>query len=125
MKNRILIIDDDADLNQNLGKTLRSHGFEVESIVEPMDAVAMARRFQPNLVILDVMMPGRSGYEVCKELRELTEMEHTPIIFVSAFADEKGGLYGMMQGGDDWLQKPFKPQELLMRITILLEDYER
>lgn len=117
MTKRALIVEDDAALARVLKDNLAFEGFEVEWVAEGNAAVDRAKRLAPDLIILDVMLPGRSGFELCGLLRQ---GRRTPIIFLTACADRADTLTGLNLGADDYITKPFDLEELLARVRAVL-----
>jgi DNA-binding response OmpR family regulator len=113
----ILIIDDDAKLNALLERFLPDFGFRVLSAVEPAAGLKALARHRPDLVILDVMLPGRSGFDVCREIRRT---DNVPIVMLTARGDVADRIVGLELGADDYLPKPFEPRELVARIQSVL-----
>jgi DNA-binding response OmpR family regulator len=118
---RILVVDDDPDLLELVSTTLESAGFEIVSVTSGREALAVARgEAPPDLVVLDVQLPGMSGYEICRELRD-DFGEGLPILFVSGFRTESlDRVAGLLVGADDYLVKPFAPDELIGRVRALV-----
>jgi two-component system OmpR family response regulator len=113
----IAVVDDHRDIRDLVGKYLSQHGFRI-SVAE--SAVALRRlleRGAPDLIILDVMMPGEDGLSVCRQLRSTTDV---PIIFLTAMTEDTDRIIGLELGADDYLTKPFNPRELLARIKAVL-----
>ncbi|MEM7033034.1 MAG: response regulator transcription factor [Chloroflexota bacterium] len=117
MKHRILVIDDDLILQQNLADILRSLGYEVDVAGKAVEGLQKAYGSKPDLIILDVMLPGMDGWEICKRFREMTEI---PIIFLTALGSEEDIVKGLELGGDDYLVKPVTMKELGARVKALL-----
>lgn len=117
MKKRILIVEDDRGLAKVLGDNLRFDGFLVESVADGETAVARARVFAPDLVLLDLMLPGRDGFELCPLLRQ---GGRTSIIILSARGQKADKLRGLDVGADDYITKPFDLDEMLARIRAVL-----
>lgn len=113
----ILIIDDDAKLNQLLKSFLKDFGFEVISAVDPVQGLKLLNKKSPQLVILDVMMPGMDGFEVCRQIRQDSAV---PIIMLTARGEVTDKVVGLELGADDYLAKPFEPRELVARINSVL-----
>ncbi len=118
----ILIIDDDAKLNQLLTDYLRGFGFQAVTATRPEDGLKKFRQEAPDLVILDVMLPGMSGFEVCKIIRQ---SGGTPIIMLTARGELTDRVVGLELGADDYLPKPFEPRELVARIKSVLRRGSR
>lgn len=117
MIQRILIVDDDPTLRRFLGEFLKNHHYEVLSAANGPEALKMAYREHPSLVLLDVMMPGLDGWEVCARLREMTDV---PIILLTGKTSEEDKLRGFRLGIDDYITKPFSMAELLARLQAVL-----
>ncbi len=114
---RILVADDDADITEIISFSLRRHGYHVLTARNGQEALDLAQRDRPDVVILDVMMPRVDGFEVCRRLRLSTRV---PIIMLTAKDDENDKVYGLDVGADDYLTKPFSHKELLARIRAVV-----
>ncbi len=112
----ILIVDDIAKNIQLLGKVLDNQGYGVVAVTQSGRVVPAARKHEPDLILLDIMMPGKSGYEVCEELKADQELSDIPIIFLTARSEEEDVIKGLNIGGSDYVTKPFNSGELLARI---------
>jgi two-component system OmpR family response regulator len=113
----IAVVDDHRDIRDLVGKYLAQHGFRI-SVAESAAALRrLLERGAPDLIILDVMMPGEDGLSVCRQLRGTTDV---PIIFLTAMTEETDRIIGLELGADDYLVKPFNPRELLARIKAVL-----
>jgi DNA-binding response OmpR family regulator len=120
-KTTILIIDDDEKLNRLLTDYLGNYGFHVQSAVNPEDGLKKVKTLLPRLIILDVMLPGMNGFEVCKQIRR----SHTiPILMLTARGEVTDRIVGLELGADDYLAKPFEPRELVARIQSILRRTE-
>lgn len=119
-KGRILLVEDDPALVELLTFNLRREEFDVESTADGEDALLMARETPPDLVILDWMIEGVSGIEVCRRLRRLPETANVPIIMLTARTEETDRVRGLETGADDYVTKPFSPKELVARVTAVL-----
>lgn len=119
-KKNILVVDDEADVAELVAYHLRAQGYTVELTQEPHRVIAHARTFQPNLVVLDVMMPGLSGIQICRLFRADPQLKRIPLIFLTAKAEASDRIIGLEAGADDYLCKPFSMQELLLRVQGLL-----
>jgi len=118
MKARILIAEDDANIRQGLVATLESEGYAVTSASDGAQALKLYPQGKFDLVVLDVMMPKASGYDVCRELR--AGGARTPVLFLTAKGEEVDKVVGLKLGADDYVTKPFGVQELLARVEALL-----
>ncbi|MEO6930498.1 MAG: response regulator transcription factor [Chitinophagaceae bacterium] len=116
---KILIADDEPDILEILEYNLGSEGYEVTVAGNGDEALHQAKKMKPDLIILDVMMPGKTGVEVCKILRTLPDFQDTLIIFLTALNDETSQMKGFDTGADDYLNKPISPKLLLTRVNAL------
>lgn len=117
MPKTILIIDDDQKLVDLLTEYLARFEFETIAATDPDRGISLLRKKSPDLVILDVMLPGRNGFEVCKEIRTESEV---PIVMLTARGEVTDRVVGLELGADDYLAKPFEPRELVARIQSIL-----
>jgi len=115
---RLLVVDDEPNIRDLLAESLRFAGFEVVTASDGLEAVAAAARERPDLVVLDVMMPGIDGFEVVRRLR--AEGTRVPVLFLTARDDKADAINGLTVGGDDYVTKPFSLGELVARIRALL-----
>jgi DNA-binding response OmpR family regulator len=122
---RILVAEDDRDIADLIAHYLRKQGWEPHVVATGDDAVAYARRHAIDLVVLDLMLPGLSGLEVCRLLRGDKTTEALPIIMVTARAEETDRIVGLDIGADDYLAKPFSPNELVARVRALIRRSKR
>jgi two-component system OmpR family response regulator len=122
MGRKILIADDDPHIRQLLAFALRKAGLEVEEVGDGETALRMAAAYDPDLLVLDINMPGMDGLEVCRRLRAEGDI---PILFLSSRDDEIDRVLGMELGADDYVVKPFSPREVVARITAILRRTER
>jgi two-component system response regulator MtrA len=114
----VLVVDDDQDLAEMLGIVLNGAGIEVDLVSRGDEAVEVFRNSQPDLVLLDIMLPGIDGIEVCREIRR--QSTRVPIVMLTAKGDTHDVVKGLEAGADDYMVKPFKPSELLARIRTRL-----
>jgi two-component system KDP operon response regulator KdpE len=117
MSARVLVIEDDPAISSLTRLQLENRGFEVNVAKDGGEGLRQAYAWQPDLVVLDIMMPDMDGWTVCERLRELSEV---PIIFVTAVGKETDIVRGLEMGADDYLVKPFSPRELVARIEAVL-----
>ena len=118
MKTKILIVEDDPHILLGLEELLKSEGYETAACSRGDEAVAAVGKFQPALIVLDVMLPGASGYDICKQLR--AKKISAPILMLTAKGQEIDKVIGLDLGADDYVTKPFGVRELLARIQALL-----
>jgi len=116
---KILIADDEPDILEILKYNLSIEGYEVITAKDGDEAIEKARRTQPDLIVLDVMMPKKTGVEVCQVLRAQAAFKETLIIFLTAVNDEGAQIKGLETGADDYISKPVSPRVLLSRINAL------
>jgi two-component system KDP operon response regulator KdpE len=122
MSERILVIEDDPAIASLTHLQLENRGYEVQIAHDGVEGLRQAYAWQPDLVVLDIMMPDMDGWTVCERLRELSDV---PIIFVTAVGKEADIVRGLEMGADDYLVKPFSPRELMARIEAVLRRGER
>ncbi|MDQ2720347.1 MAG: response regulator transcription factor [Bacteroidota bacterium] len=113
----ILIADDEPDILEIINYNLLTEGYNVFTAKNGNEAVELAKLQKPDMIILDVMMPGKTGFEVCKILRTLPEFENTIILFLTALNDDSTQIKGLETGGDDYITKPISPKVLLSRVN--------
>jgi two-component system alkaline phosphatase synthesis response regulator PhoP len=114
---RILVVDDEESILNTVRAYLEQDGFVVETAVDGLTALKIARVFHPDLVVLDIMLPGMDGLEVLRRLRQETEVY---VLMLTAKADEMDKIVGLTVGADDYLTKPFSPRELVARVKAIL-----
>lgn len=117
MVEKILVVEDEVSLQETLAYNLTKQGYEVESVGDGTGALDAARRMKPDLILLDIMLPGMDGFEVCRILRN--EMS-TPVLMLTARDDEIDRVVGLEVGADDYLTKPFSMRELIARVKAML-----
>lgn len=116
----ILVIDDEEDIRELLIYNLKKEGFNVESAENGEKGLTLVKQFKPDLVLLDVMMPGLDGIEVCEAIRNTPGQEQTLICFLTARNEDYSQIAGLDAGADDYVAKPVKPKVLISRINALL-----
>jgi two-component system alkaline phosphatase synthesis response regulator PhoP len=122
--NKILLVDDDLDVLEFLSYNLKNEGFRIYRSMSGTDALKTAARTIPNLILLDIMMPGMDGIETCVKLRSVPQLKNTLIVFLSARNEDYALIAGFEAGGDDYITKPVKPKVLISRIKALLKRYD-
>jgi DNA-binding response OmpR family regulator len=115
-KGRILVVEDDLDISQMLRLYFDSQGYEVLTVIRGGEALDVCRKKQPNVVVLDIMLPDMDGYDVCRELRGNLRTSHIPIIFLTQKDERSDKIAGLELGADDYITKPFDIEELKLRI---------
>lgn len=116
---KILIADDEPDILEIIGYNLSKEGYQVTTAKDGDEALAKAKVVKPELIILDIMMPKKSGVEVCELLRSKPAFKDTLIIFLSALSDESSQVKGLETGADDYISKPISPKVLLSKVNAL------
>jgi putative nucleotidyltransferase with HDIG domain len=124
-KRTILVVDDDRRVLDLLQISLTQNGYRIVTAQTGEEALETVRRDPPNLLILDLRLPKKNGYEVCAALKSNKDTAHIPIVMVSATAEVDARLQGLMHGADDYLTKPFSPKELLIKVRRIFERIER
>lgn len=124
-KRTILVVDDDRRVVDLLQISLTQNGYTVQTAMTGEEALESVRREAPDLVILDLRLPKKSGFEICAALKSTRETSHIPIVMVSASAEVDSRLQGLMHGADDYLTKPFSPKELIIKVRRIFERMER
>ena len=114
----ILVVDDDDKIRELIKQFLVEKGFIISTAINAEDAKSKIETFNFNLVILDVMMPGQSGFDLTKELKQ---SKNLPVILLTAKGEAESRIHGLELGADDYLGKPFEPQELLLRIKNIIK----
>lgn len=125
MKKRILLIEDDPDIQHLVSYNLIREGFDVQAVGDGTAGLDAARRTRPDLVLLDVMLPGLAGKDVCRRLKSDRSTEGIPVIFLTAKTDEIDKMIGFELGADDYVTKPFSPRELAARVKAVLRRTQR
>lgn len=118
---KILIVDDEQDILDLLTYNLRKEGYDVDTALNGKTGLKLAIMYQPDLVLMDVMMPEMDGIEACRQMRDQSSLKHTPIVFLTARNEEYSELAGFDVGGDDYIIKPIKPRILVSRIKAILK----
>lgn len=122
MKARILVVDDDAALAEMIGIILNAEDYETIFCADGAEAVEAFRQAEPDLVLLDLMLPGKDGIQICGEIRSFSD---TSIVMLTAKSDTEDVVRGLEAGADDYIPKPFKPAELLARVKARLRPGSR
>lgn len=120
VSHRILVVEDEPDIQEIICYNLRQAGLDPESAEDGESALQKAHDLQPHLIILDLMLPGIDGLEVCRMLKQNDATRHTPVLILTAKAEEVDRIVGLELGADDYLTKPFSPRELVLRVKSIL-----
>ena len=119
---KILVVDDDTHIAELISLYLNKEGYETKEVYNGREAVGIFGSYSPHLVILDIMLPGLSGYQVCGEIRKISS---APIIMLTAKGETFDKVLGLEMGADDYIVKPFEPKELVARVKAVLRRYEK
>lgn len=117
---KILLVDDEQDILDFLSYNLEKEGYQVEAATNGKDAIGKAKKNTPDLIVLDVMMPGMDGIETCREIRQVDSLKNVLIAFLTARNEDYSQIAGFDVGADDYITKPIKPRVLVSRIKALL-----
>jgi two-component system, OmpR family, alkaline phosphatase synthesis response regulator PhoP len=120
----ILVVDDENDIVQLIRYNLEREGFRVESARDGNEALKKAGEVKPDLILLDIMLPGKDGYDVIKSLNQAEKTANIPVIFLTAKSAEFDEVLGLELGADDYIVKPISPRKLVSRIRAVLRRYE-
>ncbi|NVJ63667.1 MAG: response regulator transcription factor [Flavobacteriaceae bacterium] len=120
---KVLIVDDESDILEIVSYNLESAGYEVYTASNGIEGIALAKEQQPQLIILDVMMPGMDGIETCEKLRALPQLDQTIIAFFTARGEDYSQMAGFEAGADDYITKPIKPKILVSKVKSLLRRF--
>lgn len=120
---KILIAEDEPDIRELVAFTLRFGGYEVVTASNGEEAVQLARRENPDLILLDVRMPRMTGYDACREIKADPNLKTTPVVFLSAKGQENEIQAGIESGAEEYLLKPFAPDQLTQRVKAILAKF--
>jgi len=125
MRNLVFLIEDEADIARLVRHNLEQAGYGVRVFYNTTDVVREAEELRPALFLLDIMVPGGDGLDLCRRIRQNARIGATPVIFLTARVAESDRILGLELGADDYITKPFSPRELLARIKAVLRRFER
>ena len=125
MKQNIIVLEDDPDISSLVGYQLHQAGFTVHVCPSGDQVMRLARESSPVLFLLDIMVPGNSGLEVCRQIRESKDLAKVPVIFLTAKSAEADRVRGLDLGADDYISKPFSIRELIARVRAVLRRFEQ
>jgi phosphate regulon transcriptional regulator PhoB len=123
MAEKVLVVDDEKDLVELLEYNLKKEGYTVITTGDGLDALKLAGRESPDLIVLDIMLPGMQGLDVLKTLKKKPETSSTPVILLTARTEELDKVLGLELGADDYVTKPFSPRELVARVKAVLRRF--
>lgn len=122
---KILIVDDEQEIVEFIDYNLKNAGYETATAYNGEDAIRTAIKFNPDLILLDVMMPEKDGFQTIKEIRNKPQLDNTIVIFLTAMSDEKSEIEGLKLGADDYIYKPIKPELIIQRLRTALRRVKR
>ena len=122
---KILLVDDEADIIEFLSYNIRKEGYQVYTAHDGLEAISVAKRILPHLIILDVMMPNMDGIEACEEINKIDELKDSIKLFLTARSEDYSQIAGFKAGADDYISKPIRPKVLISRINALLRRFEK
>lgn len=122
---KILVVEDERDILELVEISLQLGGFEVAKAMDGLEAIEKALTEQPDLILLDIKLPKLSGYDVCRKLKEIPQMKNTPIVFLTAKGQEHEIRAGFEARGDDYIIKPFSPDELPRKVQEILNRFKK
>ena len=125
MKPSIFVVEDDPDISRLVRHHLEADGFAVKVFSTGNTVIGDSERQRPALFILDIMVPGKDGLELCRQIRQIPALAATPVIFLTAKSGEADRILGLELGADDYIPKPFSPRELVARVKAVLRRFER
>ena len=117
---KILIVDDEIDIIELLSYNLKKENFTVVAAMNGKEAIQIASKMKPDIILMDVMMPEMDGIEACRQIKALPQLKNTPLIFLTARGEEFSELAGFEAGADDYIIKPIKPRVLISRLKAIL-----
>ena len=117
---KILVVDDEPNIVQSLAFVFNREGFDVATAGDGVQAMSMIRDSKPNLLILDIMMPNKNGYEVCQEIKSGPKLQDIQVVMLSSISNEDSRRHAMSQGADDYINKPFSLMQVVTRVKELL-----
>src|ERR1700738_1156125 len=120
VRHLVFVVEDDEDIARLISHNLQAAAFEVQSFVSAASVISEAVREMPALFVLDVMLPGADGFDLCRQIRQTPLLSATPIIFLTARTAEADRVKGLEMGGEDYITKPFSPRELVARVRSIL-----
>ena len=125
MKPTIVLVEDDSDILRLVRHHLEAAGYSVRSFTSASNVLAEAEKDPPNLMVLDIMVPGGDGLDLCRKIRQTPSIALTPVIFLTARTGESDRILGLELGADDYITKPFSPRELVARVKAVLRRFEQ
>ena len=125
MKLNIFVVEDDPDISRLVRHHLEAAGYAVRLFPTGSTVIGESERLKPSLFVLDIMVPGKDGLELCRQIRQTASLAPIPVIFLTAKSSEADRILGLELGADDYISKPFSPRELVARVKAVLRRFER
>ena len=122
LRKKVLIVDDDPNLIKSLGWVLQKEGYDFDAAQDGEEAIVKAKETDPGVILLDIMMPRKSGYEVCSEVKNTPGMEDINVVILSAKSQQVDREMGLAAGADEYITKPFSPQVVVNKVKELLGE---
>jgi DNA-binding response OmpR family regulator len=122
IRKKVLIVDDDPNLIKSIGWVLNKEGYDFDAAEDGEEALVKARETDPGVILLDIMMPRKSGYQVCTEVKNTPGMEDINVVILSAKSQESDKAMGLAAGADEYITKPFSPQVVVNKVKELLGE---
>ena len=122
---RILVVEDDRDISELIRYNLERDGYEVSVVFDGFQAVDYAEKIKPDLILLDLMLPGVDGLDICRHLKSENELKNIPVIILTAKSEEADVIVGLQMGADDYIVKPFSPKVLLARVKAVMRRLKK
>lgn len=122
IRKKVLIVDDDPNLIKSIGWVLRKEGYDFDAALDGEEAMAKVKETSPGVILLDIMMPRKSGYEVCEEVRSTPEWDDINIVVLSAKSQQVDRERGLAAGADEYITKPFSPKMVVEKVKELLGE---
>jgi two-component system phosphate regulon response regulator PhoB len=125
VKEMVFVVEDEADISSLVRHHLESAGFSVRIFPSATNVLSETEKSRPSLMLLDIMIPGGDGLDLCRRVRQNAAIAHTPVIFLTARSGEPDRVLGLELGADDYISKPFSPRELVARVKAVLRRFEK
>jgi DNA-binding response OmpR family regulator len=122
LRKKVLIVDDDPNLIKSLGFVLQREGYDFDTAMDGEEALAKVRELEPGVILLDIMMPLKNGYEVCEEVKNSPDWSDIHVVILSAKSQEADKKRGLAAGADEFITKPFSPQTIVAKVKQLLGE---
>ena len=122
LRKKVLIVDDDPNLIKSLGFVLKKEGYDFDTAMDGEEALAKVKEAEPGMILLDVMMPQKNGFDVCEEVKNSPELQDIHVVILTAKSQESDKKRGLAAGADEFITKPFSPQTIVAKVKALLGE---